>query len=73
MPAPQVAVVHRQRPGLLSLQVRTPLTDEVTCGRADRARPCSIWLTDNAGLTDNIKLTAPLTIGAEKLLPKWLK
>ena len=71
MPAPQVTVVQRQRPGLLSLHVRTPLTLEPTCGRAERARPCSIWLADKAGLTDSIRLIAPLTMGAAKLVPKW--
>ena len=70
-PAPQVLVVHRQRPGLASPQTPKPGTVEVTCGRAERARPATIWSAVSAGLSDSIRLTAPATTGAEKLVPKW--
>jgi hypothetical protein len=67
MPAPQVAVVHRQRPGLASLQ--TPIWGETTCGRALRRRPSVICCQLSAGLTLSIRLIVPDTTGAAKLVP----
>ena len=73
MPAPQVAVVHRQRPGLASLHAATPASVEVTCGRADARRPCSSWAALRSGFTASIRPTAPATTGVEKLVPKYGK
>ena len=68
MPAPQVAVVHRQ---LAELSAEHDASHgERTCGRADTARPAISWSTVRPGLTDSISAAVPATIGVAKLVPK---
>ena len=56
-----------QRPGLLVAQ--TPITREVTCGRALAFSPSMICAAVRFGFTLSIRLIAPETSGVEKLVP----
>ena len=56
-----------QRPGFCAEQA--PIFGDVTCGRALMRRPLTICVTLRFGFALSIRLTAPATIGAEKLLP----
>ena len=68
MPAPQVAVVHRQ---LAELAAEHDASHgECTWGRADSASPRISCSTVKAGLTDSINAAVPATIGVAKLVPK---
>ncbi len=67
MPAPQVNVVHTQRPGFCA--EHAPIRLDTTCGRAERCKPSMICVTVRLGLTLSIRLIVPATIGAAKLVP----
>ncbi len=68
MPAPQVAVVHRQ---LAELSAEHDASHgDNTCGRAETVRPAMSCSIVRPGLTDNISAAVPATIGVAKLVPK---
>ena len=67
MPAPQVAVLQMQRPGLRSEQAA--IFGDTTCGRALRCRPWTICVALSDGLTLSISPITPATTGAAKLVP----